>query len=204
MKIAIVDQPLGTIILPWTGRGGSLDIWIHEVARRLAQSCDVIVYTRKDRHQKKVEYDQGVEYRRVSTTFGKWFKVIRKLERIPRFRDLTRVLFYRNTRRPFFASRLSYLAYALQVANDLRKQGCDIVHILNFSQFARVIRVFNPKVKIVLNTRCEWLTQLDRKMIERRLRDVDLIIGCSQYITEKVRRFFPQFAKRCQTNFPVW
>jgi glycosyltransferase involved in cell wall biosynthesis len=62
-----------------------------------------------------------------------------------------------------------------------------------------MIRAFNPDVKIVLNMRCEWLTQLDRAMIERRLGQVDSVIGCSEYITEKIRRHFPQFAGRCQT-----
>jgi glycosyltransferase involved in cell wall biosynthesis len=48
---------------------------------------------------------------------------------------------------------------------------------------------------------CEWLTQLDCEMIESRLREVDLIIGCSEYVTEKIRCRFPQFANRCQTVY---
>jgi glycosyltransferase involved in cell wall biosynthesis len=96
---------------------------------------------------------------------------------------------------------LYYLKYALQVARDLRSEKCDVVHIQNFSQFATVIREFNPKIKIVLNMHCEWLTQLDQAMIESRLREIDLVIGCSEYITEKIRRRFPHFAERCQTVF---
>jgi glycosyltransferase involved in cell wall biosynthesis len=48
---------------------------------------------------------------------------------------------------------------------------------------------------------CEWLTQLDPTMIERHLHQVDLVIGCSDYITNLVRQKFPQFADRCQTVF---
>jgi glycosyltransferase involved in cell wall biosynthesis len=40
------------------------------------------------------------------------------------------------------------------------------------------------------------LTALDRKMIERRLREVDLVIGCSEYITKTIRCSFPEFAER--------
>jgi glycosyltransferase involved in cell wall biosynthesis len=108
---------------------------------------------------------------------------------------------FRNVKRPLFASNLNYLGYALRVANDLRKQQRDIIHLHNYSQFVPVIRLFNPKVKIVLHMHCEWLTQLDRSMIEARLSEVDLIVGCSEYITEKIRSGFPRFASRCQTIY---
>jgi glycosyltransferase involved in cell wall biosynthesis len=206
MKIALFNQPIGTISLPWTVQGTSIEIWIYEIARRLARSCDVIVYSKRGRYQKKVEYDQGVHYRRISATADDWFTYISyafdKLgRRFPEFRSIRHILFFRNVKRPFFASNLYYLAYALQVARDLRKEKCDIVHIHNFSQFVPIIRAFNPKIKIVLHMHCEWLTQLDRAMIERRLREVDLIIGCCEYITEKIRHGFPQLAKRCQTVY---
>jgi len=182
---------------------GSIEIWTYEVARRLAKSCDIIVYARKGRRQKRDEYDQGVHYRRISTSADEWFTYIStavdKLGRFPRFHSIRRALFFRNVRHPLFASSLYYLTYVLQVAKDLRTEKCDIVHLHNFSQFVPIIRAFNPKIKIVLHMHCEWLTQLDRAMMEKRLRDVDLVIGVSQYITETIRRCFPQFAKRCQT-----
>ena len=87
------------------------------------------------------------------------------------------------------------------MAKDLKAEKTDIVHLHNFSQFVPIIRAFNPKIKIVLHMHCEWLTQLDRSMIESRLKEVDLVIGCSDYITEKIRRRFPQFAKRCRTVY---
>jgi len=201
MKIALVHH--GTISPSFLG--GSIDIWIYEVARRLAKSCDVIVYAKKGCHQKKDEYDQGVHYRRISTAADEWLNhistAVDKLGRFPSFHDVRRALFFRNVRRPLFASSLYYLTYVLQVAKDLREEKCDIVHLHNFSQFVPIIRAFNPKIKIALHMHCEWLTQLDRTMIERRLREVDLVIGCCKYITEKIRRVFPQFAKRCQTVF---
>jgi len=204
MKIAEVSTH-AKIILPWTGKGGAHDIWIYEVARRLAQSCEVIVYTTRGRHQKKVEYDQGVKYRRILDTFDAWYvyvsRAVDKLGKIPGFRNLRHILFFRDVKRPLFASSLYYLTYCLQVAKDIRKEKCDIVHIHNNSQFVPIIRAFNPRIKIVLHMHIEWLTQLDRIMIERRLREVDLVIGCSKYITEKVRGCFPQFAKRCQTIY---
>lgn len=48
---------------------------------------------------------------------------------------------------------------------------------------------------------CDWLVELDRSMIKQRLDLADLIVGCSEYITEKIRRHFPEYAHRCQTIY---
>ena len=203
MKIAIVHQPIGTISV--SDPNGSIEIWTYEMARRWARSSEVIVYAKKFRHQKKFEYSQGVRYRRISTVVDEWFtfisKAFDKLGRFSLFKKIKSVIFFRNVKRPIFASSLFYLTYILQVVKDLKKENCDIVYLHNFSQFVPIIRAFNPKIKIILHMDCEWLTQLDRTMIEKRLRKVDLIIGCSEYITEKTRLVFPQFAERCRTVY---
>ncbi len=182
MKVAFVPQPLDMIFPPMQS---SIGIWTYEVARRLARSSEVIVYS--GRLHKKVEFDQGVHYRRISITPDQCLK-----------RFLNPFSGFYSVKRPLFASSLYYLGYARSVANDLRKRQCDIVHLHNLSQFVPVIRAFNPGIKIVLHTHCEWLTQLDPAMIERRLREVDLVIGCSEYVTKKIRLVFPQVADRCQ------
>jgi glycosyltransferase involved in cell wall biosynthesis len=71
--------------------------------------------------------------------------------------------------------------------------------VYNFPQIASLIRRANPTVKIVLHMQCEWLTQLDPGLIGRRLRDVDLIIACSDSIADQIRRCFPAHAARCRT-----
>ena len=193
MKIAFVTQHWDEVV-PRVGGSSSIPILTYQIARRLTQSGEVIIYAKRGHSQQKVQCDdEGIHYRRMSVTAEDWL--------LKPFKLLGRLSGFRNPKRPFFASRLYYLGYALQVARDLRTQQPDIVHIHNFSQFVPVIRAFNPKVKIVLHMHCEWLTQLDQAMIEQRLRHVDLVVGCSEYITEKVRRRFPQFAGRCQTVF---
>jgi glycosyltransferase involved in cell wall biosynthesis len=72
---------------------------------------------------------------------------------------------------------------------------------MNFSQYVPLIRAFNTNAKFVLHMHCEWLTQLDASMIEGRLQQTDLVIGCSDYITNKIRIRFPEHADRCQTVF---
>lgn len=193
MKIAILHQPFCTVSP--TNPNGSVEIITYEMARHLTRSCDVIIYAKKGHDEKDFEYYRGVQYRRISAYADEKFSYIAwGIER-----KLLKLLRFRNFRRPLFASELYCLTYALQVARDIRSQKCDIVHIHNFSQFVPIIRALNPKIKIVLHMHCEWLTQLDRAMIESRLRKVDLVIGVSRYITEKIRRCFPELADRCQT-----
>jgi glycosyltransferase involved in cell wall biosynthesis len=70
---------------------------------------------------------------------------------------------------------------------------------MNYSQFAPVIRQANPAAKICLHMECEWLTQLDRRVIEERLAAIDVVIGCSEYITGTIADRYPRFAHRCVT-----
>jgi glycosyltransferase involved in cell wall biosynthesis len=83
----------------------------------------------------------------------------------------------------------------------LRASGCDIVHIHNFSQFAPIVRLLNPKAKIVLHMNCAWLNELDQNLIGKRLKHVDAIIGCADYITNQVKTRFPHYADRCATLY---
>jgi glycosyltransferase involved in cell wall biosynthesis len=187
MKIAFVNQPWDSVTPPV--QAGSVSICTYEIARRLVKNCDVIIYARKNPGQKAVEFYEKVEYRRVSVATVRFFNGISKL---------WSKLFLKSS---YFASIFYGFSYAVRVAIDLRQQKCDVVHIPNFSQFASIIRAFNPQIKIVLHMHCQWLTQLDYDMIKRRLEQVDLVIGCSEFITEKIRCKFPEFAKKCQTVY---
>jgi glycosyltransferase involved in cell wall biosynthesis len=137
-----------------------------------------------------VEPERGVRYRFIPSIPNKiWLDIANRLAR------------FMPSKRPSYARTIYHLDYILQVALDLRRQGCDIVHLHNFSQFAPVIRFFNPKIKIVLHMHCEWLSQLDQAMIVGRMRQCDLVVGCSEYITEKIRSRFPEYARVCRTVY---
>jgi spore coat protein SA len=85
----------------------------------------------------------------------------------------------------------------MEVAQRARQLGCDVVHVMNYSQFVPVIRKLHPRCKISLHMQCEWLNQLDASLIERRLEQTDIIIGCSEYISRKITEKFPRYANRC-------
>ena len=183
MKVAFLSQP-------WAGvlpASESISIWNEEVARLLAGEMEVAIYATATTLPVGRHTQSGVEYRIISAT-PDW-RMLKVLERLPR----------RDSRRPLFAWRAYFPTYALRVGADLRREGCDVVHIHNFSQFVPILRRLLPHATIVLHMHCEWLSALSASMVEPRLRLADLVIGCSEHVSEGVRRRFPQHAARCQT-----
>src|SRR5450759_8234 len=84
LKIAFIHQPLSDIRPPvsLTGIADSVGLIIDEVARRLAQSHEVIEYCVFHRGQKVVEQFDGVEYRRVSKFFDRFSnRIMREIDR---------------------------------------------------------------------------------------------------------------------------
>ena len=100
---------------------------------------------------------------------------------------------------PGFSSVWQNLGYAIDVGRRSRLLECDVIHVMNYSQYPPVIRKLNPNCRICLHMHCEWLTQLNYRIIENRLSAVDLIIGVSDHITNKIAERFPQFKNRCIT-----
>jgi spore coat protein SA len=190
MKIAFVHQPTGPIWTP--GTSGSVSIWLYEVARRLARSCDMMVYARRGKFGTRLqpisERYEGVEYRRISVAADE--ALLALLGPLARFRAV---------RRPLFASTAAYLKYIITIAADLRKQGCDVIHVHGYPHFVPIVHILNPRTPIVLHMHGEWLTQLDPDLVERWTRHADLIIGVSEYVTDKIRHRFPHLAPRCRT-----
>ena len=188
MKIAFVHQPLAGVIDP-RRHGDSLSIVIYELARRLAASCEVVVYDRRMPDQPETETMEGVQFRRLSPAF-KDDLFLRCARRASKFRD---------QRRPLFASRWYHRTYIDRIARDLRSQNCDFAIVENMPQYPSFIRKLNPKTRIALHMHCEWLNQLDRKMVSKQLRPVDLVLGVSEYITARARAALPEYAGRFRT-----
>jgi spore coat protein SA len=192
MKVAFVHQPVGPLWTP--GTSGSVGIWVYEVARRLARRCDMVVYAklgkRDGRWQPARERYEGVDYRRVSVGLDEaLLAALRPLGRL------------RGPRRPLFVSTVGYLRYIVTIARDLRSLGCDVIHIHGYPNFVPVVRAFNPRTPIVLHMHGQWLTQFDPRLVERWIRPADLIVGVSDFVTDKIRRRFPHVAGRCHTVY---
>ncbi len=192
MKIAFVSQPFDYVQPPV--QAGSIGIWTYQMMQAApAQQHSFIVYAKRFPPQPVFEEHDGIAYRRFSTSPDEWLG--------KPFRLLEMLLNFPRPKKPFYATRLSYLGYITQIARDLSARQCDVVHVHNYSQFVPVLRAFNPKIKIVLHMHCEWLSDLDRNMIAARLQKTDLVLGCSDYIAEKVRLRFPEHANRVRSVY---
>ncbi len=194
LKIAIIFMPINEIRPPvsLTSLGASGDLVMDEIARQLARSHDVIAYCARGGDQQKVEQFDGVEYRRLSTSLDRRF-----LSYHQKIRRLTDRVCGRNALPPIVNSALWYRQFIAEVLADLSLRDCDIVHIMNISQFVPLVRARFPKTRIVLHMHCQWLEQLDAAVIERRINAADLVLGVSDFIAAGIRRRFPSLAQRC-------
>ncbi len=179
MRVAFVSQPLNHV-RPYV-QADAISIWIDQVARRLAHTCDVSVFSMAYSDDPPVEICENVEYRAVRTTID------RRLSR------LLKPLFSSRSKLPQFASLTHYAVYALRIAAEIRRRRCDVVHIVNFGQFTRIVRALNPQAKILLHMQCDWLNELDYDSVSKNLKAVDGVVGCSDFIAQNVRKRFPWF-----------
>ena len=195
MKIGFVNHPLS---FPLPPQRGSVQMWVHAVGRRLVRSHEIVVYASRG-ELRESEWCEGVLYRRVSVP--RWpaaTRLQRVLNRTPllwRLEPWVRL----DGRSSSVESRWHNWGYGLAVAKDLRQRKCDVVHIMNLFHLVPIIRALNPRAKLVLHMHCEWLNRLKRAFIEPRIKKADLIVGCSGYITERIRQAFPGLARRCRT-----
>lgn len=184
LKVGFLCQPYDLILPPVQN---SIGLWAFEVARRLSPTCDVTVYGPSRKGGPAEATHDGARFHLLPP--GAPFGPARPSASGGQ----------QDIRQPEFARDGYFRDYAARIASDMRGQDFDIVHVINFTQFASFIKRSDPNAKTVLNMRCDWLSGLDPAMIRRRLRDVDLILGCSDYITESIRRSHPEVGERCAT-----
>jgi glycosyltransferase involved in cell wall biosynthesis len=188
MKIALINQPW-SFAAPIRG-GDSIGIWTYQVALRLASIAEITIYGAKAGD--RTDYmEEGIRYRGITNKIDKLLTPLRIIDRLG----------ISNPKRPIFASGLYYGNFIKQVAREVSEQEVNIIHIQNFSYYVPIVRRLNPKAKIILHMHCAWLTQLDRDLIAKRLPDADLIVGCSDYVTDLIRQQFPQVADLTHTIF---
>jgi glycosyltransferase involved in cell wall biosynthesis len=190
MKVAFVNQAIDTIIPPGQNSVGACT---YGVVNILAKSCDVVVYGAKygNRAQGTEVSANGVRYKFFTTARSdRWL-----------FEARTKYSWVAPSAPPMSTSSLLFPSFARQVAMDLQREACDIIHIQHCSQCVPIIREYNPRAKIVLHLHAEWFSQGDSRIFERRLQDVDLVTAVSGYVAEKTRRDFPSIADRCEVLY---
>jgi glycosyltransferase involved in cell wall biosynthesis len=190
MKIAIVSQPLDTIMPPYQNSVGACT---YGVALPLSEDAEVLIYGLKDRHGDLPSHfgEQRIHLRLFAATrldrllFGLQRKAAKLLPRSS----------------PISTSRWLYPDYGRMVARDLKQQQCDVIHLQHCSQYAPMIRAANPGARIVLHLHAEWFSQTDPSMLKNRLAAIDLVTTVGDYITKKTKRDFPFISDRCETVY---
>ena len=189
VKVAIVAQPWDEVVPP-CDRGSSIAIIAYNLARCLATSHEVILYAKRGSGQSEKEMDQsGFQIRR--------FKVRTKNA----YRLMDCLTGFWNMSPPLLSSPHYFSGYGRRVANDVARKKVEIVHLFTFFQFAPLIRALHPSVKIVLHKEDELLSLLPRQVVQPALQDIDLFIGCSDFITERIRNRYPEIEAKCRTVY---
>ena len=191
MKLCFVNQPW-TIAAPPMG-SDSTGIWSYQIGNRLARRYQVTYYgcvsNLNSSNPQHSDSSSQIEYRAISPKIDSILKIPKKIATLLKL----------NSKLPYFGSAWFNFGYGWQIARDCAKENYDIIHIHNFSQFVPIIRADNSEAKIVLHLHCEWVNRLDRPIIANRLSKADLVISCSDYVTNKIRTRFPEYASRCAT-----
>lgn len=189
MKIAFVHQPWNRVI--HGAPQGSVPIWTSEVSRRLAREHDVLVYSRHFPGLAHTEREGGLTYRRIVDPVDRW--LVDYVEPVTRLVRRTRG---GDASRSPFSSSLFYPQYYRLAARDMAKRGVDVVHVHSFPQAASIIREEHPTARIVVHLHIEWLNLLPPDLAHHQVRDADVILGCSEYLAEQMRRALPADASR--------
>ncbi|MBW4051561.1 MAG: glycosyltransferase family 4 protein [Proteobacteria bacterium] len=179
--------PHSDIPLPVTRLYDALAIVNYEIGRRLARHHEVVTYPKWVAGEKEIETHEGVTYRRIPEGIDRALNGLKLFD--------ARRLFNRG--RPFRLSPFYYAHYAQKVARDIRARNCDLVHLHTVSNFVTPIRRANPDARIVLHMHDHSLADFDPAVIRPRLADTALILGCSRFVADGIRRLYPEAAARC-------
>ena len=183
MKIGIVTQPWTYIDYPFDG-ADAIGAIVTRLAEHLAAIHRVTVYAPRFRNQPvETTSPAGVTVRRI-----------RQFRHISSVADTVRAL--AGVANPDPTEDGFARSFAEKVGRRFAEDPPDIVHVVNFSQFAPVVRQQVPSAKIVLHMQCFWLDEGRRGVVARRLATIDRVMACSTAVADALRSRFPEYADR--------
>ena len=186
MKIAILNQPQDPIVADEEQRG-SVAIVNWELARRLAERHEVLVYAPSASGQPALERWRGIEIRRTRFTAKYVHKAVQLVA--GRFRS----------QYPYAFSPLYHREYYAQVARDLALRSVDVVHVPVQVQMGALLKRAAPQAKMVLHVHQDELATVDYDFLRAHLASFDSIVTVSDFVTQRARARFPELAKRIYT-----
>lgn len=185
MRVAFVNQPYDRVLPP---RQNSIGLIVYNTAVEVARHRPVIVYgsRRSNEHGQEglpfqMRYIENPWDERLHWAIGSY----------PRWARRFRLAGFANT----------YRQYPAAVGRDVMSVGADILHVMNYWDWASILRRRNPDKKLVLEMQCEWLSQMDRSRVAEQLKVVDAVVGVSDHITSLFRQRFPDYPGIVATAF---
>jgi glycosyltransferase involved in cell wall biosynthesis len=190
MKVAFVNQPFDAILPPNQNSVGGCT---YGAAKALSRFCSISIFGMQDSQHALAPEPKDVQlscHFIESHPVDRWiFEAMRKYRRVAPRAPLLSV-----------SDRL-YPHYGCQVAEALRDEDCDVIHVQHSTQYLPIIRKLNPHALIVLQMHAEWFSQSSASVFLERVRHADLITGVSRYVVEKTRRAFPEIEDRCRVFY---
>ncbi|HEX4123817.1 MAG TPA: glycosyltransferase family 4 protein [Tepidisphaeraceae bacterium] len=186
-------QSAALIHQPWSAVPPSpsdpLGMVVDRTAREIAGRCRVVCYATQHPGQPPTQPLLGLgagegEIRRISAPLDRLLMPLKMLDRLG----------LGKSGRPFNSTTLYQIGYILKVAQSLRADPCDVVHVHQFPQWVPILRKLNPRLAIVLHMHDNWLTRLDPQRTRQRLREADLVLGVSEHVAQNIREKYPEFA----------
>jgi glycosyltransferase involved in cell wall biosynthesis len=187
MKVAIAVQPWDRVVSK-VGEGSSIAIIAYNLAHRLTSDHDVTIFANKGPGQAAQETDQqGIHFHRIKVSSKPFFQLA---DRLTGCWDMSP---------PLFATVRYYRSYALQVARMASEQKIEVLHLNTFFQHASIARKYNPDARIVLHMHDETMSLLPRELVRPHLKSIDCLIGVSDFVSNRFRARFPEYADKCLT-----
>jgi glycosyltransferase involved in cell wall biosynthesis len=186
-RIAFVSQPRDAVTAA-DAQTGSVAIVMWELAKRVASQHDVVVFAPQAPGQAMEEVSRaGPRIRRIPRALRVFHKAM----------DLGTGVLSLGT--PYFASKLFFREYALSVAQALRRERPDIIHVQNCTQFLPAFHQAAPQARLFLHVHDEFLSLLPEKIIRPRLANVSAIVTCSSFVTQRLQTRLPYLNGRIHT-----
>jgi hypothetical protein len=180
---------------PTEGFSTAIEFLVQELGEALSFENDVTIFSISHPARKDVTIER-IRYRYTSVgSIDRWV--------LPRVYSLLG-----KTLRPgalYWQSTGYYASYAAQMGLKIRSGDYEVVHLFNILQFAPWIRRLSPHSKIVFHIAWHGLSKdqdyygysvLSKALAERCLKDVDAIIGCSDYLVDGIRERFPNSSQK--------
>lgn len=185
MKIAFVCQPFDVVVPPCLN---SVGYYTWGITRALHPAHSVAVYAcaQANKHADSSASPFPLHLVESSSRDIALFRARTELGRMVDVWD------------PLSTWSLLYPDYGRRVAIELSREQWDVIHIQHCSQFAPLIRKYNPRSKIVLQLHAEWFSQSNFARLSERLQSIDILLGVSDHISQKLKWDFPKIASRCR------